>query len=631
MHGHFVLIFVLKYIIQSDAVNGIATPGTICNSTIRYNLGHALGSIIDRFFVPNSSDMMVSLHAKHKQSWRLMQDLLTCATPFMFNIKLHIENIDGPRLQTSARKYNLLLIDGPQALVELDPAKFTKEFDFSEHYLILLIDPDKSRAPNLLIATILNYFFSNYLINVSVLYESKPDYVEVYTYFPFLDNNSCKANNVRVINVYNGTWVKSLATNIFPNKLTNMQNCSLTVAVWDAPPYLSYYPNRSSYAQLGSFEGEMLIVLAKKLNFTMELVEPPNDEQRGRRLENGTLTGAMKMLHDHLADLSLGCFRYTVERCALLTGALPYYQTWQIFGVVLTTQFYSSLEIFTFPFDAETWFGLVFSFQLVLLLAYFIYQRSKDSPLAHIMIGYPRPRSPLISVYSLFLGIPIQRVPHTNFARFVLVMWVTYGYVMRNAYQSFLYQLLQTDLYRTPPQNIFELMKDGYSLVMTASTLNTVGSLPLLAKGRIPIILNNSTYEWKSYEMVEQMGGRLAGVSPRDYLTYYVMSKHRRGVFYVLPDRLFAQHITIYFPKHSYLTERFNFLLMQLRSQGLVDYWAEKYLDLSYYDLVAAEDNDALDMDDLGGLFIMYLTLVGLASLVFLVELLWHRWGRTKC
>lgn len=324
-----------------------------------------------------------------------------------------------------------------------------------------------------------------------------------------------------------------------------------------------------------------------------------------------------------MADLSLGCFRYTLERCALLTGALPYYQTYQIFGVQLTGQTYSSLEILTFPFDAGTWFGLLFSFQLTLLLAYIIYNYSKYSPLAHIMIGYPRPRSPLMNTYSLFLGIPIQRVPRTNFARFVLIMWVIYGYVMRNAYQSFLYQLLQTDLYRTPPQNIFELIEAGYSLIMTSPTLSTVRAAPLIKNGRIPIILNNSTYEWKSYEMVEQIGGKLAAVSPKDYLTYYVMSKHKRGVFYVLPDRFFAQHITIYFPKHSYLIERFNFLLMQLRSQGLVDYWAEKYLDLSYFDLVEAEGNDALDLEDLWGLFFMYLILVALASLVFLMELLW--------
>lgn len=76
----------------------------------------------------------------------------------------------------------------------------------------------------------------------------------------------------------------------------DLQNCSLTAAVWDAPPYLSYYPNRSGYAKLGSFEGEMIVELAKKLNFSMELVEPSNDEQRGRRLDNGSLTGALQLV-----------------------------------------------------------------------------------------------------------------------------------------------------------------------------------------------------------------------------------------------------------------------------------------------------------------------------------------------
>ncbi|XP_036320154.1 uncharacterized protein LOC118734547 [Rhagoletis pomonella] len=478
--------------------------------------------------------------------------------------------------------------------------------------------------PNLLISTILSYFWRNYLIHVSLLYESKPNYVEVYTYFPFLENSACKANNVRVINAYNGTWQKPLEATIFPKKLINMQNCSLTVAVWDAPPYLSYYPNRSGYERLGSFEGDMLVELAKKLNFSMELVEPPNKELRGQRLANGTLTGAMRLLHERIADISLGCFRYTVQRCEVLTGALPYYQTWQIFGVKLAGHTYSSLEIFAFPFDLETWFCLLISFQLIFLLAYAINSRCDHSTLAHIIVGYPRPRSPLTNTLSLFLGIPIEQTPRTNFARFVLIMWVIYGYVMRNAYQSFLYQLLQTDLYRTPPQNIFELIEKGYSLIMTENTLETVSAAPLIQNGRIAVIINNNTYEWKSYEMVEELGGNLAAVTPKDYLTFYMMVKHKRGAFYVLPDRFFPQHITMYFPKHSYLIVRFNELLMRLRSQGLIDYWAEKHLDLSYYDLVAAVNDDALAMNDLWGVFAIYLGMVSLAVLVFFVELLWH-------
>lgn len=179
---------------------------------------------------------------------------------------------------------------------ELDPAELTKNFDFAEQYLVLLIDPDTSLVPRLLITSILSYFYRYSLINVSVLYEIKRDYVEVYTYFPFMGNSPCKGNNVHVINAYNGSWLKPLSTHIFPEKLRDLQNCSLRVAVWDSPPYLSYYPNRSGYAQLGSFEGEMLVEFAKKLNFTLDLVEPPNNEQRGRRLENGTLTGAMQMV-----------------------------------------------------------------------------------------------------------------------------------------------------------------------------------------------------------------------------------------------------------------------------------------------------------------------------------------------
>lgn len=116
MHGHFVLIFVLKYAIESDATYSMEIPDTVCTSTVHCNVRYAVSTIVNRYFVPSSSDLMVTAHAKNKQSWRLMQDLLTCVAPYMFNIKLQIETMDALRLPTHARNYNLLLIDGPQAL-----------------------------------------------------------------------------------------------------------------------------------------------------------------------------------------------------------------------------------------------------------------------------------------------------------------------------------------------------------------------------------------------------------------------------------------------------------------------------------------------------------------------------------
>ncbi|XP_067635784.1 glutamate receptor ionotropic, kainate 5-like [Eurosta solidaginis] len=627
MFGGFVLIIILRFSLHLTfaSLNDMNIPQSACNSTIRPNVRVALWDVIVEHFVPSTSEFLISVHAKHIEAWMLMQDLLTCTLPYLNKSKIQIETYEAIRLPTNTRQFNLLLIDGVQALKELDPASLTSQFDFPEHYLVLLIDTDTTLVPDLLISSILSYFYRNYLVNVSLLFERKPNYVEVYTYFPFMANGPCKKNNVKLINIYNGSWHHPLATHIFPKKLANFQNCSLTIAVWDTPPYLSYYPEESGYARLGSFEGDMLVELAKKLNFTMNLVEPEHRTERGEQLPDGNLTGAMQLLYDHMADLSLGCFRYTAERCEILTAALPYYQTWQIFGVEITGQTYSSLEIFGFPFDLTTWICLLISFQLVLLLAYTIHSRCDYSPLARIIIGYPRTRTPITNTYSLFLGIPIEEPPRTNFARFVLCSWVIYGYLMRNSYQSCLYKLLQTDIFRTPPQNIFELIDQGYSLVMTKATYNSVKVAPLMRQDRIPIIFNNDTYEWKSYQLVERLGGKLAGVSPRDFLTYYIMSTRQRGGFYVLNDRFFAQYITIYFPKHSYLINRFNDLILQLRSQGMIDFWARKYLDVSYYKMVPPTNNDALDMEDLWGVFIAYFILIGLTMVVFLAELIWYQ------
>ncbi|XP_017465363.1 PREDICTED: uncharacterized protein LOC108358498 [Rhagoletis zephyria] len=96
-----------------------------------------------------------------------------------------------------------------------------------------------------------------------------------------------------VINRFNGHTFDS--SDIFPRKLLNFYGCALRAALWDVPPYLSLESNVEGASRiLGGFEGNFLLTLSRKLNFTIDIKIPPNNERRGQHV-NKEWTGAMGM------------------------------------------------------------------------------------------------------------------------------------------------------------------------------------------------------------------------------------------------------------------------------------------------------------------------------------------------
>lgn len=140
------------------------------------------------------------------------------------------------------------------------------------------------------------YFWQNTIINISLVLANKNSVVEVYTYFPFDNHLTCKMPLVKQINAYSGSWSSPFDLHIFPAKILNLHGCPLGIAVWNTPPYLSFLKNNKGFYEIDYFEAVLLNVLSRKLNFSLDLMEPPNNEQRGKIFANGTITGALKMV-----------------------------------------------------------------------------------------------------------------------------------------------------------------------------------------------------------------------------------------------------------------------------------------------------------------------------------------------
>ncbi|XP_037932778.1 uncharacterized protein LOC119667547 [Teleopsis dalmanni] len=571
-HGFCVVMLLLLLTVPS--VRNLSIMQNV-NSTTAHTAA-AIRDIVLEYYVRHSQDFMLTVHMKSRHALNLASDLLSQLLPHLSAIKVQIETINTTIRSTYNRKHNLILIDDVEALRELNPAKWTKDYDFVELYLLYILQNKSLTVRNNNLIDVFNYFWHNSITH------------NVY---------SCRSVSVKILNKYNGTWINDLhkVQNIFPAKLLNLNNCTLRIALWHTPPYLSYFPNKTGMERIDHFEGELIKVIAKKLNFSLEFVVPPNDERRGLIFDNGTTTGAIKLLKTHVADISLGCFRLTLERAKILTPALPYHQTTQVYSILLSNRAYTSLEILSFPFDELTWsciclILLVMFFTTTFIQYSFHKYKSRRTMLGNIktnskfidifatsMLENIKTNSKFIDIFAVFIGSSIKKAPRANFARCLFFFWCIYGLTLRTAYQSLLYKLLETDLYRSPPRCIIDLLADKYKLVMLKTTFDSVKKETYIEKGLIDVIIQHSTDDLNPFNyLVLERNIPLAAVSPLDFLALYESIHRKHETFYVLPEIIFSQQITMYFKKHSYLTDRFDKILLQLRSQGLINYWAQK-------------------------------------------------------
>ena len=141
---------------------------------------------------------------------------------------------------------------------------------------------------------IFEYCWHYYLINCVVAIQKSNGRVLMYTYYPFTAKYCGQVESV-LTNEYNGTTLVS--EELFPKKLRNFYGCPLKAALWHVPPHLYLKTDTNNITTIsGGFEGKLLLTLSNKLNFSLDIIIPPDDSKRGMLVENGSLTGALKMV-----------------------------------------------------------------------------------------------------------------------------------------------------------------------------------------------------------------------------------------------------------------------------------------------------------------------------------------------
>ncbi|KAL9695110.1 hypothetical protein quinque_014395 [Culex quinquefasciatus] len=477
------------------------------------DLEEAVESVLSEYFVSNHSAVII---------------LRSARTGFDLE-QLHSDILDRVMAQTSTSIafmfpttsglsqrpcfYNLLLIDGYLAfqtvIKQIDPDRN----EFGGRFLFVMTSAD--RVEKVTLHSMFSTLWSNNIVNVIVITKQYGE-ILMYSYFPYSADH-CEYTEPVLVD----RWDSGRGNiNLFPNKLANLYGCPMRIASFDYPPFTMIARNScSGKIHLIGYEGFLIDTIARKFNFSVELVVPEGNPKWGVIENNTALSGAFKMIVNLEVNLSVGGYSVREERVALMEPSVTYHVV-SLMLAVPPGRPYTAFEKLFRPFTLITWL-MIALYVLLGCLCIFVL-RFYPTSVRNFTYGR-RTGNPLINMLNSFFGGALVRTPARNFARTLLFLWMYYSFVMRSLYTGSLYEFLQ--------QN---------------KTFSHISSIKHLESEGIPYLISTR-------------------------------------VVHLADDVLLQQPICLYFPKRNCLTHPVNRQIENIKVSGLLGYWMHQYVGYRFY------------------------------------------------
>ena len=132
---------------------------------------------------------------------------------------------------------------------------------------------------------------------------------------------------------------------------------------------------------------------------------------------------------------------------------------------------YSSFEKLFKPFQKSVWICLIVIF-VIGIIAIFIINCQSES-IKNFIYGTDL-RTPFTNLFNIFLNGIQNRLPNRTFARFILMVFFIFCFIIRTVYQGSLFQFLQSDDRNPELQTIDEMIKAKFTFYVRDTIEHTV-------------------------------------------------------------------------------------------------------------------------------------------------------------
>lgn len=364
--------------------------------------------------------------------------------------------------------YNIILIDSYESFQILVKNITPENFNFRGFYLLVFVNGFISQIDN-----IFGAMWKKSIMNVNAIYEGKHS-VNLDTFLPFTQTTCGGSNQIGwdTFNAdtksFNKPWEE-----IFPDKLINMFNCEVRLVTFDRCP-ASCVEDKNGELTVTGFDIGIIETIEERMNFNLKKTILPGAEQWGTVFANGSTTGAIKMILNNESDIAIGNFLLRSSRTNLMDPSMVYFSLAVVFAIPQGERL-TPLKTLLRPFEFVVW--IMLSITLAVGLLVIVTLNYKLKTLRAFVYGTGI-KTPVINMMVAVFGGAQTKLPRRNFARFILMLFLMFCLIQRNAYQGSLYLFLKSDGRQKEVQSITEMVDKGFDFYMFESYVDIIQTQP---------------------------------------------------------------------------------------------------------------------------------------------------------
>lgn len=351
------------------------------------------------------------------------------------------------------KKCNILVTNSLKDFETFNGFLSPEVYDFRGIFLVIFPNGKFGEIEKIFVS-----FWSHQIVNVNAIFVNDLNVTSIATFMPF-QNHKCNDTTPIVINQFkDGNFTSN---KFFVEKLDNLQECPIRVIIaTKSEPYIILGENQKHSGR----DIELMEELAASLNFKIEYIIL---EDKGFLLDNGTAGGIFKLLQNGSGDLTICDMWITKNRAKFFDATTGYIRDDIIFVIPPRSEL-SAFEKMIYPLDAETWVLLTICFAIGFLVIFVVTLQKKS---VQIFVFGEYERYPFLTMFALFVGGSQLRTPTRNFARFILLVYLTFAMVIRTAYEGAMYQFMQSDKKYKEPQTVEDLIELDYKFNVLAVSM----------------------------------------------------------------------------------------------------------------------------------------------------------------
>lgn len=524
-------------------------------------------------------------------------------------------------LNKRRRRFVIISIEEYQQFLEFHN-ELNDSFSFGGIYVIVML---KGRIKET--QSIYKLCQESQIYNVDIVYENHKNEIVIETFEPFT-STSCSDTKPLIINKFkNGEFKKEVAT-FFPNKIKRLFGCPISVATAiNAEPYVLVEKLENGSYDVSGRDIKLLKTIAEKLNFTIFY---SHIEDEGYLFTNGSAGGIIKRLLHNETEMIIADFWLKANRLKYFK-ALTAYSFEKLILVIPNGKEFQSYEKIFRPLSSMTWILLMIAICTGVLVIFII---SQCPPAVRSFVFGTDVKYPNYNLLINFIGGVQPILPRRNFARFILTNFVIFSLVIRTVYFGSYYDVLHSNKRHKEVQSIDEINEKKFKVLMLPvfNDLYTEDSKifdnPQLIDSRqnyyqiLDEIAKNDNNENKAV-----LGGasHILYLNQKNSLSDNPERKKLR--YQICKERLMLFSTVIYVRKHFYLSDSVDYVIEQLKTSGLIDYWHKQSFMRENFDKIDVESKipEKIRFEHVKGPFQFLAIGLGFCSIIFLIEIVYEK------